>query len=407
MRLGVNAQFADISAPVIDAAKSLGVGWVRTSVEWGFHQTEADYNADVAAAGASGVWPALQQFKTRIAYAHSKGISVLTTAMRAQSWACGTNVTSNGTSSHQAILPSKRFAFAEYCRQLALCGVDAIEVTNEPNLPSQYMFAPEHPRAAFPVERTSDWVLLLNAVYARVKGDPLTAACPIGIGAPAVLGHELIARTDGGIQPTLWYQALLHATADNRTTPVAPLFDFACVHPYAQLDSHHGPVDWSFRWGQFPNQYGDAAYAHGVAQIYRIRNLLVAAGFASKEIWATEFGAPTSGGASSVTEAEQAQWMSDYVTALTTSGPTGYTDPLSTTYFGSFMGPIFVYQLRDRSDGAIAPTDTEGFFGLQRYDGSHKPAWDVLKRAAGTVYVWAWLTAKTLRLRAARFSGST
>src|SRR5262252_2843579 len=157
--LGVNS---GVTATDVNAARALGVRWIRISagIDWGsWHTTKAQYDADVA---AGGIWPALATFASQVAYAHSQGIHVLAIAMTSPQWAHGAPRQDGGYEWHQAILPQYRNDFAEYARQLALCGADAVEVINEPHVNLfGYGFGPDHPRAAFPDERVDDYALLL------------------------------------------------------------------------------------------------------------------------------------------------------------------------------------------------------------------------------------------------------
>jgi hypothetical protein len=80
-------------------------------------------------------------------------------------------------------------------------------------------------------------------------------------------------------------------------------------------------------------------------------------GDGSKQIWATEEGAPTSD--SGVTDAQQAATITEAY-AIFRSEP--------------WAGPLFVYTYRDSGD--------ENRFGLLREDGSRKPAWEAFRHAA-------------------------
>lgn len=376
-KLGINVS-ADLNAVSIDDAAALGIRWIRADGFWApLHPTEAAYNADVL---AGGLWPGLSTLQTAITYAHSKGIKVLLVAVDSPAWAHGTARIDGGNSARQAILPTKRTQFAEFASQLALAGADAIEVMNEPNFAvgGGYSFGPSHPRAAFPTERVDDYVLLLRAVYARVK--PAFPACLVGVGGIAKIGHDQIAVAPD-YHSLEWYTRMFASTSDDRATPVSIFgaFDFANIHTYADTGSVSGPLAWDARWINQPN---DAIYWHGIANAWRIRQLLVAHGCGDKQVWSTEAGAPTAGVGTPISEALQATWVSEYCTAWFTDGSSGFAAPLSPTFFGSWTGPMFFYSRKDSSNGVSPPTTTEGFFGLSRYDGSHKPAWAVLRSLA-------------------------
>ncbi len=80
---------------------------------------------------------------------------------------------------------------------------------------------------------------------------------------------------------------------------------------------------------------------------------------AATPLWVTELGWATS--ADGVSEDQQAQWLTDSVTALLDSGE---------------VSAVFWYNLRDEGGNA---SDAEGNFGLVRHDWSPKPAFTALK----------------------------
>lgn len=83
----------------------------------------------------------------------------------------------------------------------------------------------------------------------------------------------------------------------------------------------------------------------------------------NKPIWATEFGAPTSG-EWSVSEQRQAELVSEAKSAW---------------FSHSYAGPLFWYSSRDL--GQYPSTEREDYFGVIRYDGSLKPAYYELQRS--------------------------
>jgi hypothetical protein len=123
-------------------------------------------------------------------------------------------------------------------------------------------------------------------------------------------------------------------------------FDVVAVHPYA-----HDPdtCDPQFRWC--------------FRQIEVIRSRFVARGAADKRIWITELGNNT-GGDNASTEAEQAAYLTRYVEMAKAYG---YVDGLL----------YYTYE-----DFCTDAGDKECWFGLVRPDGSRKPAFDALRRAA-------------------------
>ncbi|MDO8741959.1 MAG: polysaccharide pyruvyl transferase family protein [bacterium] len=116
----------------------------------------------------------------------------------------------------------------------------------------------------------------------------------------------------------------------------------------------------------YPNQPSNVT-AGAWAQMYKtspsLRSTMVANGDQDKKIWITEFGTPTNGPDAHwfVSEENQSRMVSEAV-ALYKTFPWG--------------GPFFWYTLKD--DGVSTSTN-ENFFGLIRYDGSPKPAYNVLR----------------------------
>jgi len=368
-------------------ADQLGVSWIRADVEWRWHDSREKFDADMREARAGHPWSVLDDVRASIAYAHSKGVRVLAIAMSAPRWARGADRSDGGNPWHQAILPAQREDFAQYFRQVCLAGADAVELINEPNAGTEYALGPDHPRATHPDERVDDYVLLVRKVYQVVHADPATRHCKLGLGGVSPVGHEMVA-SDRFIHAVKWYARLFDARADDRKTPVsvAGHFDFACVHPYNDANTDKGPTEWDHRWSRFALQYGDAAYAHGMAEVHRIRQILVAAGEGDKRLWATEVGNATFGGECRskpcVSPERQALWLDQYLRAWFSKESTGWHAPLSSHYFGAFSGPLIVYQWRDKSDGQKPPLDKEGFFGLQTHDGRRKPAFELLAKRA-------------------------
>jgi exo-beta-1,3-glucanase (GH17 family) len=93
--------------------------------------------------------------------------------------------------------------------------------------------------------------------------------------------------------------------------------------------------------------------------------LMAAHGDGKKQIWITEFGAPTNGpdSANYVSESDQAQIATDSVN-------------LFKSY--SWAGPMFWYNY---TDTGTSTSTNENFFGLVRSDGSQKPAYAAFEQA--------------------------
>jgi hypothetical protein len=104
-------------------------------------------------------------------------------------------------------------------------------------------------------------------------------------------------------------------------------------------------------------------------RVEQIHDEFAAHGDGGKPVWVTEVGWSTCAGtAGCVTEAQQAAYLRTFL-------------HLARTTWRSYVRAVFVYELRD---SAPKPRDDlEAWFGLLRPDLSRKPAWRVLRNAAG------------------------
>ena len=93
--------------------------------------------------------------------------------------------------------------------------------------------------------------------------------------------------------------------------------------------------------------------------------MMTANGDSGKQIWATEFGEPTAQTSTSVSEAAQAQFVTDAFTQLKQ---------------WSWAGPAFLYSFRDYGTDT---SNVENFFGIIHSDWSLKPAYNAFAAVAG------------------------
>jgi polysaccharide biosynthesis protein PslG len=249
-----------------------------------------------------------------VAAAQSRGMQVLGILAFTPEWA-----RPGGTDMFYG--PTDPTDFASYAgataAHFAPLGVHAWEVWNEPNI--QVFWTP----APSPTAYTQ----LLRASYQAIKqADPSSVVVSAGV-APA--------GTDGtNYSPVDFIQAMYDAGG-------GAYLDAVGHHPYTfpDLPSVNG-YWWQAMYTGDPN----------------IRGIMTAHGDANKRIWMTEFGAPSAGGDGVGTDGQAAQVQDGYATAASET----------------WAGPLFYYQHRDWCNTA---SDSECFFGLVAYDGSHKPAW--------------------------------
>jgi exo-beta-1,3-glucanase (GH17 family) len=94
------------------------------------------------------------------------------------------------------------------------------------------------------------------------------------------------------------------------------------------------------------------------------RSIMTARGDGAKQVWATEFGAPTGSTTRDLTEAAQAQLVTDSYAKLKA---------------WSWAGPSFFYSYRDNGTNK---SDVEQNFGILHFDWSPKLSYTAYQTAA-------------------------
>jgi hypothetical protein len=179
------------------------------------------------------------------------------------------------------------------------------------------------------------------ATYARLVAAAGAAAHAANHAAKVLLASDIVTTTVDG-RVTSWTDAMYDAVPTLNQD-----FDGVAVHPYAlSLTATTNDV-----YGRF------------VAVLVDVRNAFIAHGAADKPFWLTEIGWSTCpGGASAgcVTDVQQAALYTQLFVLLHTT-------------YASYVRAVFAYHYND-FPGAPR-NDTEGYFGLTRVGGSHKPAY--------------------------------
>lgn len=308
---GIAARLTELSISQLEAVlqrlSALGVAWLRMDFPWSEIQYAGPASYNVAA---------IDQV---VAMASKYNIQVLGIIDYCPPWANG-----NQDQFYPPINPLDYATFASY---LALRygprGVHHWEIWNEPNL-GGYFWKP----AADPAAYTK---LLKLAYVAIKKADPNAT----------VISGGLSPASDGS--PTLTPMSFLSGIYQNGGKGY---FDAVGDHPYTYPALPNATDGSAYWWTQMYNG------------INNLRSIMTANGDGAKEIWMTEYGAPTNGSINGgqVTEAVQAQMLT-----------TAYK--LRSTY--NWAGPLFWYTYHDSGTDTTNPED---WFGLLRYDGSAKPA---------------------------------
>jgi hypothetical protein len=292
----------------LDAIKQTGSSWVRYDVAWDIVQPSgpSSYN-----------WSAYDRVVQGLTAHHMQAIMVLDFT---PSWARGASC--NDSKFCPPANPSDygRFAAAAASRY-GDKGQRDWEIWNEPNI--SYRF---HGGV-----NAKTYTSMLVAAYSAIKAvDPA---------ATVITGGTAPAASDGAnLTPADFIKALY-------TSGAAGHFDAVAAHPYT-----------------YPNSPADNMPQNAWGQLVSMHATMAAHGDGSKQIWATEFGAPTSGpdiAGDHVTEAMQAQILSDAI---------------SLWHSYSWAGPFMWY---DYKDSGTSTQNSENFYGLVRADDSHKPSYDV------------------------------
>jgi hypothetical protein len=191
--------------------------------------------------------------------------------------------------------PKNPADFAAFCTAVVQRYGDRVsnwEIWNEPNLPIFFGFADKKP------QRYAD---VLRAAYPAIK-----AAQP----GSTVLAAGL-SRIGGKDSPPGFLQQMYDAGAGG-------FFDAAAAHPYV-------------------NPGGLAADSKaGWSDVGRMHDVMAANGDGGKQIWLTEIGAPTCDCADGVSQEEQAREITDVLAAAARTG---------------YIGPAFIYSIRDVNTG--------------------------------------------------------
>lgn len=280
----------------LDQLLALGVQDVRIAVPWAYVQP---YNAQTYD------WAKLDSI---VNAATARDMGVLGVINATPAWA---GPILNGHPDPEDFAEFTSAVATRYSGKIA-----AYEVWNEPN--GVIFYSPVSPE---------DYTDLLKAAYPAIK-----AADPDAIVIGGVLGAV---KTIPGITmsaPT-FIQRMYTAGAHG-------YFDALSYHPY-----HYTTP---FSQGAEPDS--------PIEQLAAIRAMMIANGDGARQVWATEYGLPTS----SVSQAQQAAYIHDFVASWQNVDG---------------AGPMFIYTTRDSDTGSF---DDEANFGLFETDWTKKGAADTV-----------------------------
>jgi aryl-phospho-beta-D-glucosidase BglC (GH1 family) len=285
--------------------RNSGARWLRLDFPWSsIESTRGTYN-----------WALTDRV---VNAATARGLRVLALPAYTPAWA-------RPAGSSDKFGPTDPTAYAAFVKAAATRygpeKVSAWEIWNEPNIANFWQPAPN----------VGAYTRLLKASYTAIKSVRPTVPVITGGTSPA---------TDGtNISPNSWAKGLYANAAKG-------YFDALGHHPYSFPAMPSTNIYWS-AWTQTPS----------------LRDVMVANGDSAKQVWLTEFGAPTGLAAGALTEQAQAQYVSEGAT-LSQQWP--------------WAGPLFLYSLRNTGTNTY---DREQNFGLLRQDRSQKPAWATFTQA--------------------------
>lgn len=288
-----------------------GTRWVRVDLDWSVIQAAGPESYD---------WSEMDAY---VALANELGLRLLPVVSFAPRWLDG-GVAPANAGAIAAYTDFLRAAIARYQPR----GIRSWEIWNEPNLAG--FWAPTPDPAAY--------TRLLIAAYAAVK-----AADP---GAIVISGGLSPAPGTGPAGGPVVYFAAVDFLTKVYEAGGGGGFDALGFHPYSWPRMPDTWLPWS-GWSMMEGP---------------IRSLMTENGDGAKQIWLTEYGAPTGG--EGVSEADQAEMLARAV-SLARNAP--------------WAGPIFWYSYQDLGTN---PGESEDWFGLLRHDGNPKPAFFTFQKQA-------------------------
>jgi hypothetical protein len=306
----------------VDLLTASGVQWVRMNVSW--NAVERDGKGVVNAG-----W--LAEIDAAVSYARNAGLRVLMpVADGVPYWASADPAKANG-SWNKYWKPAKMSDYADFVdfvvRRYSPLGVAHYEIWNEPN----------HPRFWPSGVNAADYASMLRAGHAAVK-----AANPA---ATVLMGG--LSKGDH------YYLDQLYAAG------AKAYMDVINIHPYT------GAVGPTSCWNDSNGRKAVDAFC----SIEAVRDVMVAHGDTAKPMWLTEFGWTTYTGPYGVSEAKQAQNLTDSFTWLS-SRP--------------YVTNAFWYAFRNTYWLKDDPTSWEANVGLLRTNYTAKPALAALTALATT-----------------------
>lgn len=337
------------AAPRSAAADEPGAGRVPIGISTGFsiYTRPQALEDDVARMSSLGVrrirvdisWPAVQPTESGalnwapvdsvVGAARARGMHVLAVIGYVPDWAL------RGPAGDRHPSPELFGNFVRAAANRYANDVLAWEIWNEPNQKANWN------GAAGGGPDPAVYAELVGAASRRIKAVNDSATVVVGAFAP------LAQNPPQSLSPQVFLERFydrVRATGGDGID--LRDFDAVSTHPY----TYSKPVYYAD---------GHESYSEWAVKIPELRAEMVENGDSAKRIWITEYGAPT--GPAECERSVSARVQSDMVTRA-----------IAEARSRSYIGPLYVYSLRDR--GGVSPGEEciEQFFGLFRADGDEK-----------------------------------
>ena len=304
---------------------ALGIGWVRFDVEW----------SNIGHAGPGTYeWTDYDRVVRAVV---AQGLKPLAILDYTPTWARLPECVDTPTCrpSNEADFGTFAGAAAAHYRSI---GVRTWEIWNEPNIQQYYAPKPD----------PGSYTAMLKAAYGAIKAvDP---------GAVVITGGTSPTDTtgDGSTIRSTDFLTAIYADGGKGS------FDAVAHHPYT-----------------FPYTPVHAFPGGAWSDLPALHSIMSSHGDGTKQVWATEYGAPTGGPGSLVTADARKVYPSSTFVSESLQAKIA-TNAVGSYRKWSWVGPMFWYAYQDAGTNT---STIENFFGLLRADGSHKPAYDAYRAA--------------------------
>ena len=320
--------------------QALDAGWVKVQVSWKLHEPRpGEYNEEL-----------FSELDRLVEGANGQGVKVLLSVSKAPEWSRPTTEMDGPPGDYALFEGFMRYLATRYNGQVA-----AYELWNEPNLQREWNGSPLS---------AADLVELMRRGATGVRSaDP---AALIIAAAPATTGIN-----DGlnAIDDRVYFGAMLAAGA-------AGVVDGFGVHPYGWANPPDSRASDATQVSSSHNNHPSFFFADTMNDYH---DMLVAAGAAGKQLWATEFGwgtfegivndegAPVSPPAGSEFMADNSEWEQAVYTLRAFEMAHGW----------EWVGPMFLWNLNFTA--ALGPEFQEVGYSLLRFDESRRPVYRALE----------------------------